>query len=77
MQLAQKRYQATAKSTQASNLAYDYANEKFKAGIMNSLEFETAKNRKISAEANEIQAKYDLFFKKLILDYYETGELKF
>lgn len=77
MRLAQKRYQATNKSAQASDLAYNYANEKFKAGIMNSLEFETAKNRKISSQASVIQAKYDLFFKKLILDYYETGELKF
>lgn len=77
LRLAQKRYQATTKSAQASDLAFNYANEKFKAGIMNSLEFETAKNRKISTEANLIQAKYDLFFKKLILNYYETGELKF
>tara|TARA_B110000037_G_C17121672_1_gene506127 strand:+ start:1125 stop:2537 length:1413 start_codon:yes stop_codon:yes gene_type:complete len=77
LRLAQKRYQAAQKSSQASDLAYNYANEKFKGGIMNSLAFETVKNRKISAEASFIQAKYDLFFKKLILDYYETGELKF
>jgi len=77
LRLAQKKYQATLKSKKATNEAYNYANEKFKAGIMNALEFETAKNRKINAQANSIQAKYEFFFKKLILDYYQTGELKF
>jgi len=75
--LAQKRYLVSKKSVKAANEAYHYANEKFKAGILNSLEFETAKNRKINADANVLQAKFDLFFKKMILDYYETGELKF
>lgn len=75
--LAQKRYLVTQKSIKAADEAYLYANEKFKAGILNSLELETSKNRKINAEANLLQAKFDLFFKKMILDYYETGELKF
>lgn len=75
--LAQKRYKASKKNVSATNEAYFYVNEKFKAGILNSLEFETAKNRKINAEANLLQAKFDLFFKKMILDYYKTGELKF
>lgn len=77
LKLAQKRFKASQKSAKASNEAYHYANEKFKVGMMNSLEFETTRNRKINAQSNLMQAKYDLFFKKLILDFYETGELKF
>lgn len=77
LRLSEKKYQATLKSAKASNEAYNYANEKFKAGILNVLELETAKNRKINAQANSVQAKYELFFKKLILNYYNSGELRF
>ncbi len=76
LKLAHKKHEASQKSMRASNEAFNYANEKFKAGIMNSLEFETAKNRKINAQANLVQAQYEYYFKKIILSYYETGELK-
>lgn len=75
--LAVKKLQASEKNMQASNEAFNYANEKYKAGLLNALEFETSKNRKLSAQAEQVQAKYEYFFRKTILQYYKTGQLSF
>lgn len=75
--MAYNRYEVSKSSIEASDLAYDYANEKYKAGLLNALEFETARNRKITAKANQVQAKYEYFFRKIILNYYKTGDLSF
>lgn len=77
LRLAFKKYQATARNITASEEAFNYANEKYKAGMLNALEFETAKNRKIAAQADQVQAKYEYFFRKVILNYYKTGDLAF
>lgn len=72
-----KKYEANVSNYEAAELAFNYANEKFKAGILNAYEFETAKNRFINAEVSTVQSKYEYFFRKLIVQFYETGELKF
>lgn len=77
LKMAYNKFVATEKNIAASNEAYKYADEKYKAGLLNSLEFETAKNRKLSALADQIQAKYEYFFRKVILNYYKTGEISF
>lgn len=77
LRMAFKKYKATERNITASNEAYSYANEKYKAGMLNALEFETARNRKIAAQADQVQAKYEYFFRKVILNYYKTGELAF
>ena len=77
LRLAYKKYKATERNITASEEAYNYANEKYKAGMLNSLEFETARNRKMAAQADQVQSKYEYFFRKVILNYYKTGELAF
>lgn len=77
LKLAQKQLAANKKNSEAASLAFNYAEEKFKAGIINTYEFETAKNRFITAQANNIQSKFDFIFKKMIVNFYETGNLSF
>lgn len=77
LKLAYKKYQATERTITASDEAFKYADEKYKVGMLNALEFETAKNRKIAAQAEQVQAKYEYFFRKVILNYYKTGDLAF
>lgn len=77
LKMAFNKFVATEKNITASNEAYKYADEKYKAGLLNALEFETAKNRKLSAQADQVQAKYEYFFRKVILNYYKTGEISF
>lgn len=75
LKMAYNKFSATEKNIAASNEAFKYAEEKYKVGMLNSLEFETAKNRKLSAKADQIQAKYEYFFRSVILNYYKTGEI--
>lgn len=74
---AGKRLEAANKSVEASELAFDFANEKQKAGVINSVELETVKNRLINAQAEYVQAKYEFAFRKMIVNFYDTGELNF
>jgi len=77
LKLAQKQLAANKKNNDAASLAFSYAEEKFIAGIINTYEFDTAKNRFITAQSNYIQSKFDFIFKKMIVNFYETGELSF
>ncbi|MGB1248545.1 MAG: TolC family protein [Chitinophagales bacterium] len=70
-----KRHQTAEKSVTAAAEAFRYAEEKLNAGVSNSLEFETSKNRLINAQAELIQAKYEYYMRKMILNYYKSGEL--
>lgn len=76
MKAAVKRYESANKSMLASLEAFKYAEEKYKAGLLNSLEFETVKNRMIATQADLIQAKYEFAFRKMIVNFYQTGTLK-
>ncbi len=72
---ASKKYLANQKNLEAAGVAYTYAEEKFKVGIINSYEFETVKNRLMSAQTNLVQAKFEYVFRKMMADFYETGTL--
>lgn len=77
LKLSKKQLAANQKNNEAASLAFSYAEEKFKAGIINTYEFETAKNRFITAQGNNVQSKFDFIFKKMIVNFYETGNLSF
>lgn len=70
-----KEYVAAQKSVAASEKAFDYAEERFKVGAMNQLDFETAKNNLLSARSQMIQAKYDYLFRIKVLDFYLTNQV--
>jgi outer membrane protein len=77
MRASQKRYEAAGKSVAASSESFKYAEERFKVGLVTALEFETTKNRLIAAQADFIQAKYEFAFRKMIVNFYESGNLNF
>lgn len=66
---------AGEKNQAAAAVAFDFADEKFQAGLINAFEYETAKNRLIAAEANLSQAKFEYLFRKMIVTFYETGNI--
>lgn len=67
---ALKRYQSTTKNVQALEEAFRYAEQKFSVGVVNSFEFNDAKNRLTFALSERIQAKYDFVFRTKVLDFY-------
>lgn len=74
---ALNKYNATRSSVEAASMSFEYAQEKFNAGVISAFEFNTAKNRLYAAESNLLQAKYDYVFKLKVLDYYQGIPLGF
>ena len=72
---AYKKYQATQKAVIAFKEAYTYIKERYELGMVNSYEFNESKNKLITAESDELRAKYDLIFKVKLYEFYTS--LKF
>ncbi len=74
---ALQKHQATIKAFDASKISYDANDVKYKSGAVSFFDYSTAKNRLTSAEINMLQAKYDLFFKIKILEFYAGKSFNF
>ena len=73
---AAKRYRAAGQSVEALRRAFQYAEQKYEAGMVNALQYSIAKSNLAEAESNLLQAKYDYLFKMKILDYYQGKTIK-
>ena len=71
------KYYATKASAEAANESFNYAQQKFNAGVISSYDFNASKNRVFAAESSLLQAKYDYVFKLKVLDYYQGKPLGF
>jgi len=65
-----KAYEAAQKTVDARRLAYDYAKERYDAGLLNAFDFGQAQARVDNAEATLISAKYDYIFRIKILEFF-------
>ena len=64
---AKQKYIATLSAWQQNELSYDIITEKYKLGMLSSLELITSKDLLYSSLSKHLQARIDLFFKyKLI-----------
>lgn len=71
-----KKYNATKKAVTSLEEAFNYTQQKFDAGLINSLDYNTAKNNLAKAKADMLQAKYEFIFKSKILDFYRGNTIK-
>ena len=67
---ALKKYMAGNKAVESMQEAFRYTEEKFSVGMVNSVEYNQAKNNLTSAQSDLAQAKYDYIFRTKILDFY-------
>ena len=67
---AYKAYAASQKLVFARELAFEYAQNKFQVGAMNSFDFTQAKQRFELAQSELIRTKYDYIFKLKVLEFY-------
>ncbi|MDA3944960.1 MAG: TolC family protein [Bacteroidetes bacterium] len=67
---AYKSYQAREKSLTSLNESFKYTEQKFNVGMVNALEYNTAKNQLNNADSDLLSAKYDFIFKLKILEFY-------
>lgn len=65
-----KSYQAADKTVEARRTAYEYAQERYNVGLMNSFDYSQAQARLDDAEASLIQTKYDFIFRLKLLQFY-------
>lgn len=67
---ALQRYKATEKNVEALEESFRYTEERFNVGMVNTLEYNDAKNRLAAAQSELLQAKYEYVFRVQILDFY-------
>ena len=65
------KYKASKKSVEAQRESFSYTKQKFDLGLVNSVDYNTAKNQLTKAESDMVQAKYDFVFRINILNFYQ------
>lgn len=73
---ALKKYFAAKKSVNASQESFRYIQQKFDVGLINSVDFNLAKNNLAKASSELIKAKYEFVFRIKILDFYRGMPIK-
>lgn len=74
---AQARYKASENSVNAQKTSYDYIQKRFDAGLTSSFDFISAKNNYLIAQSTFLQAKYELIFRSLVLNFYKGNKISF
>jgi len=72
---AWKKYEAAQKTVDSMQESFKYTKQKFEVGLVNSVEYNTAKNNLTRAQSDLLQAKYEYIFKTRILDFYQGKPL--
>jgi len=65
-----KLYDATKRSLEAREVSFQYAQERFDVGVLNSFDYSQIKNRLVTANSDFLRAKYDFIFRVKLLEYY-------
>ncbi|HWR99157.1 MAG TPA: TolC family protein [Prolixibacteraceae bacterium] len=64
------RFKSTEKAVVSMKEAFRYSEEKFNVGMVNAVEYNTAKTTLLKASSELLRAKYEFIFKSKILDFY-------
>jgi outer membrane protein len=67
---ARKKYLATEQALTSMEESFMYTEQKFEVGLVNTVDYNTEKNRLTQTQSDLLQAKYDYIFKMKILDFY-------
>ena len=67
---AQVEYEASIENYRATLESTDLSDEKFRQGMINSVDYLVSKTNLIVAESQLLQSKYNLIFSYKILDFY-------
>ena len=73
---ALKSFYANRKSMEALELSFEYAQKRFDAGLINSVDYNTNKNNLRQAESQLLRSKYEYIFKRKILDFFQGKEIR-
>lgn len=65
------RYKSTEKAVVSMKEAFRYSEEKFNVGMVNAVDYNTAKTSLVKASSDLLRAKYEFIFRSKILDFYQ------
>ncbi|MGE5393810.1 MAG: TolC family protein [Candidatus Saccharibacteria bacterium] len=68
---AQSEYSANIEQNKAMNESYQVSTEKFKLGLMNSVDYLFEKTNLITSDSKLLQSKFNLIFSYKVLDFYK------
>ncbi|MGC9338097.1 MAG: TolC family protein, partial [Bacteroidales bacterium] len=68
---AYEKYISAMEAVTSNEEAFNYTQQKFEVGLVNSVDFNIAKNNLTKARSDLAQAKYEYIFKIKILDFYQ------
>ncbi len=66
-----KRYKASEKALIAMEESFKYTEQRFEVGLVNTVDYNSAKNQLRNTKSELIQSKFDYIFKTKILDFYQ------
>ena len=72
---AYKKYDANIQNLDANKEAFEVADKQFELGAMNMADYLNTKNSYIRAQADYTQAKFELVFRRKVLDFYSGKPL--
>ncbi len=72
---AYKKFLATESSLKSAQESYNYTEQKFNVGMVNTLDYNLAKNRLTQIKSKLLQAKYQYIFSVKILDFYQGTDI--
>jgi len=67
---ALKKFNATEEALVSMEESFKYTEKKFEVGLVNTVDYNAAKNQLITTQSDLLQAKYDFIFKTKILNFY-------
>lgn len=67
---ALEKFRSSTQAVASNKESFNYTQQKFEVGLVNSVDYNIAKNELLKANSNLLQAKYEYIFKIKILDFY-------
>ncbi len=64
------KFKSTEKAVTSMREAFRYSEEKFNVGMVNAVEYNTAKTNLVKASSDLLSSKYEFIFRSKILDFY-------
>jgi len=65
-----KKYIASTKAVASMEEAFRYTEQRYELGLMNFVDYSTAKTRLTAAQSDLLQSKFEYIFKTKVLDFY-------
>lgn len=73
---AYEKYNASVKSVQAAQKAFDYATKRYEIGVLQTIQWLSNQNTLAEAKINALIAQFDYVFKMKVLEFYKGQGIK-